>query len=418
MLSRKDRTIDAEKHILGTLINMPYERDKIFTLVKPDYFYTTFHRTVFETCMMLHRNNIEFDLAVLTREMHVINPNTNPYDLTEMTCYYYTHTIEYFAEELKRLYHLRYYENNLKYIIEFYIDEPAMDPETISNKIYELLDEGNRTICMSKIKTPDLNNIMQSYEDPVPASIPTGFDKLDGKIGGLRNGNLIIIGGRTGHGKTAMALNIAYNLALCGTKVGMLSLEMTDEEIYSRMIAMEAGVDLLDLNEKRLAEKDYAMISEKNERLKKIFDNFHIFDTDVNLNDSVFVIRSMVKEKGCKVIIVDYLGLVTNPEIKNNLYHEIKSITRRMKLLAKDLNVPLILLSQLNRQSAGRNKPILADLRDSGSIEQDADIVMFIYRPKDDISEKANLLIAKGRNVRTGEVKFRFIPQNTKFEEV
>jgi replicative DNA helicase len=184
------------------------------------------------------------------------------------------------------------------------------------------------------------------------------------------------------------------------------------------MIAMEAGVDLLDLNEKRLAEKDYAMISEKNERLKKIFDNFHIFDTDVNLNDSVFVIRSMVKEKGCKVIIVDYLGLVTNPEIKNNLYHEIKSITRRMKLLAKDLNVPLILLSQLNRQSAGRNKPILADLRDSGSIEQDADIVMFIYRPKDDISEKANLLIAKGRNVRTGEVKFRFIPQNTKFEEV
>lgn len=418
MLTRKDRTIDAEKHILGTLISMPDERDKIFTLVKSDYFYTTLHRTVFETCLMLHRNNIEFDLAVLTREIHVINPNANPYDLTEMTCYYYTHTVEYFAEELKRLYHLRYYENNLKYIIETFIDEPAMEPETISNKIYELLDLGNRTICMSKIKTPDLNNIIQSYEDPVPASIPTGFDKLDGKIGGLRNGNLIIIGGRTGHGKTAMALNIAYNLALSGTRVGMLSLEMTDEEIYSRMISMEAGVDLLDLNEKRLAEKDYAMITEKNERLKKIFDNFHIFDTDVNLNDSVFVIRSMVKEKGCKVIIVDYLGLITNPEIKNNLYHEIKSITRRMKLLAKELNVPLILLSQLNRQSAGRNKPILADLRDSGSIEQDADIVMFIYRPKDEISEKANLLIAKGRNVRTGEVKFRFIPQNTKFEEV
>jgi replicative DNA helicase len=180
---------------------------------------------------------------------------------------------------------------------------------------------------------------------------------------------------------------------------------------------METGIDLLDLNEKRLAEEDYKLISDKAAKLKTIFDNFQIFDGDVELNDSVFIIRSMVREKGCKVIIVDYLGLITNPEIKNNLYYEIKSITRRMKLLAKELNVPLILLSQLNRQSAVRNKPVLSDLRDSGSIEQDSDIVMFIYRQKDEVKDKTNLLIAKGRNVRTGEVKFKFIPQNTKFEE-
>jgi replicative DNA helicase len=417
MPSREDNALECERYILGTLIMMPDERDKLFTSVKPEYFYSSDHRTVFETCILLHNNDIEFDIAVLTKELLSMGKCKNPHEVTEMACYYCTHSWITFSDELKRLYNLRYYENNLKYIMEFLLEEPNMTPEKITDKLYEIIETGSRNFCLSKIKSPDLNDIMQSYEDPVPASIPTGYKKLDGKIGGLRNGNLVVIGGRTGHGKTAMALNIAYNLALDNVKVGMLSLEMTDGEIYSRIISMETGIDLLDLNEKRLAEEDYKLISDKAAKLKTIFDNFQIFDGDVELNDSVFIIRSMVREKGCKVIIVDYLGLITNPEIKNNLYYEIKSITRRMKLLAKELNVPLILLSQLNRQSAVRNKPVLSDLRDSGSIEQDSDIVMFIYRQKDEVKDKTNLLIAKGRNVRTGEVKFKFIPQNTKFEE-
>lgn len=407
-------SIEVEKYVLGTLIFYNNLRDKIFLSVNEKYFYWTKNREIFEICKQLHYGGVDFGMAMVATEIRIINPEITPTEISELNIYFVTENIDYFLDKLRENYILRFYNNRLIGNLSDLLLEPGTTPESIETYLHNVLAEGTGISKDNKLHELDLTDTLRELETTESPSIKTNFLQLDKHIGGLRKGNLIVLGGRTGHGKTAFSLNLAMNLLKSNYKVGMISLEMTEHEITSRLLAMNAELNLLDIFEKRLDEKEWDKIKNLAPDLAKTLNNLVIFDGDTTLDQTVYFIRNMVKKHGCKVVIIDYLGLITIPEVKHNPYLEIKTITRKLKLLAKELDVPILLLSQLNRSAAEGEKPHLAHLRDSGSIEQDADIVMFIYRDNVE-SPVADIIIAKGRNVKTGELKLKFIPEQTKF---
>jgi replicative DNA helicase len=409
-------TIEVEKFVLGTLIFYSNVRDKIFLSSNENYFYWPRNRKIFETCKQLYNSGVKFDMAMVSAEVNIANAEIKAWEISELCTNYLTENIDFFLDKLRNNYIMRFYKDRLFYEMNIMFQEPDTTPETIETYLHDVLSKGTSISKDNKLHELDLSGTLKELETTDSPSIQTDFLQLDKHIGGLRNGNLIVLGGRTGHGKTAFSLNLAMNLLKSNYKVGMISLEMTQHEITSRLLAMNAELNLLDIFEKRLDEKEWDKIKNLAPDLEKTLNNLVIFDGDTTLDQTVYFIRSMVKKHGCKVVIIDYLGLITIPEVKHNPYLEIKTITRKLKLLAKELDVPILLLSQLNRSAAEGEKPHLAHLRDSGSIEQDADIVLFIYRDNVE-SPVADIIIAKGRNVKTGELKLKFFPEQTKFVE-
>lgn len=405
---------EVEKYVLGTLIFYSCLRDKIFLSVNEKYFYWRKNRDIFETCKQLHSGGVDFDMAMAATETAFVNPDIIGSDISDLCINFVTENIDYFLDKLRNNYILRFYKNRLIGNLNTMFLDAGTTPDAVETYLHNVLAEGTGISKDNKLHELDLSGTLKELETTDSPSIKTNFDDLDMHIGGLRKGNLIVLGGRTGHGKTAFSLNLAMNLLKRDYKVGIISLEMTQHEITSRLLAMNAGLNLLDIFEKRLDEKEWDKIKNLAPDLSKTLNNLVIFDGDTTLDQTVYFIHNMVKKHGCKVVIIDYLGLITIPEIKHNPYLEIKTITRKLKLLAKELDVPILLLSQLNRSAAEGEKPHLAHLRDSGSIEQDADIVLFIYRDNVE-SPVADIIIAKGRNVKTGELKLKFIPEQTKF---
>lgn len=234
--------------------------------------------------------------------------------------------------------------------------------------------------------------------------IRTGFYDLDKKIGALRNSDLVILAARPGVGKTSLATNIAQFAALQGNKsVAIFSLEMTAEQLMIRMVASESGKDLLKMQNGELSEKEISDI----QICMQMFQDANLFIDDAP-NVTIPAIRSKcrkIKTKhGLDLVIIDYLQLLRSVIKTENRNQEVSEITRAAKLLARELNVPVMMLSQLNRavEKRGSSKPVLSDLRESGSIEQDADKVIFIYREEED--KTADINIAKHRNGPTGNV--------------
>jgi replicative DNA helicase len=257
--------------------------------------------------------------------------------------------------------------------------------------------------------------------------IPTGYDRIDKMTSGLRNGQLVIIAGRPSMGKTAMALNIAANAAITHARgVAVFSLEMSKEELGERLISAEARVDSQRLRTGSFHGDDYAKMAVAAGHLKsaKI-----IVDDTPGLRPLEFraKARRIKAEHDIDLIVVDYLQLMSGDTKTNNRVQEISEISRSLKTTARELNVPIIALSQLSREVERRHppRPILSDLRDSGSIEQDADIVIFIYRPEfyfgemhdgKDIKGQAEVIIGKQRNGPTGMVRLKWNAPITRFE--
>jgi replicative DNA helicase len=257
--------------------------------------------------------------------------------------------------------------------------------------------------------------------------VPTGFDKLDEITSGLQRSDLIIIAGRPSMGKTAFALNIAQNAALkSGIPVAVFSLEMAKEQLVFRMLASEARVDSQRLRKGFLGETDWTKLVKASADLSEAA--IYIDDSPaITVLEMKAKARRLKADAGLGLIILDYLQLMRGGAYKESREQEISEISRSLKALAKELNVPIIALSQLNRKVEDRTdrRPQMADLRESGAIEQDADVIAFIYRDEvyhksEDNPEKgiAEIIIGKQRNGPTGTVKLAFLEKYTSFENL
>ncbi len=280
---------------------------------------------------------------------------------------------------------------------------------------------GIREIVKESFRTID--QLSQSKD--LVTGLPTGFVDLDEKTSGLQKGDLVIVAARPAMGKTSFCLNVAQNASLrAGETIGLFSLEMSKEQLVLRMLCADARVDAHRLRTGKLQEKDWT-------RLAKAYAD--LSNSRIYIDDSAMVTplemrakcRRLKAEHGLGLIIVDYLQLVTGSGRIENRQQEISSISRSLKGLAKELAVPVIALSQLSRAPEARTdkRPQLSDLRESGAIEQDADIVMFIYREEeykqtDENRGIAEIIIGKQRNGPTGTVKLAFIKEFTRFENI
>lgn len=251
--------------------------------------------------------------------------------------------------------------------------------------------------------------------------VPTGFNDLDEHLAGLQPSNLVVVGARPSMGKTAFALGIASHAAMAGIQVLFFSLEMNHLEIAQRVLCAEARVDASRLRNGRLAESDWPKISHAIGRIGNaplsIDDNPNLTVMDIRAKA-----RRMKSREGLGLVVVDYLQLMTGRNQAENRQVEISEISRGLKILARELAVPVVALSQLSRNLEARSdkRPMLADLRESGAIEQDADVVMFIYRDEVYNSESADrgtaeVIISKHRNGPTGVVQLAFVANYARF---
>ena len=262
------------------------------------------------------------------------------------------------------------------------------------------------------------------------SGVPAGFSKLDEMTAGFHNSEFIIIGGRPSMGKTALALSIARNAALDYKKsVGIFSLEMANYQLAMRMLCAEANVDSHRLRTGRLQPEEWRMLSRAVARLSPA--PIHIDDSaSLKILELRAKARRLKAEKDIDLLIIDYLQLIQGPAAEGR-QQEISAISRSLKALAKELNIPVIALSQLSRaveQRGGDKRPMLSDLRDSGAIEQDADLVLFIYRPEfykeefdadgNDLRGLAEILIEKQRNGPTGKIRLAFVDRYSKFGNI
>jgi replicative DNA helicase len=305
-------------------------------------------------------------------------------------------------------------------------DEAALILDRAEKSIFDIAEHrirqgfvGIREIVKESFRTID--QLSQSRD--LVTGLPTGFVDLDERTSGLQKGDLIIVAARPAMGKTSFCLNIAQHAALhAGETVGVFSLEMSKEQLVLRMLCADARVDSHRLRTGNLQEKDWTRLAKAYADLSaaKIFIDDSATLTPLEMRAKA---RRLKAEHGLGLIIVDYLQLVSGAGRTENRQQEISSISRSLKGLSKELSVPVIALSQLSRAPEARTdrRPQLADLRESGAIEQDADIVMFIYReeeykPSDENRGIAEIIIGKQRNGPTGTLKLAFIKEFTRFE--
>jgi replicative DNA helicase len=269
----------------------------------------------------------------------------------------------------------------------------------------------------------DQIDYLQQHRGEV-VGVATGFSDLDQLTGGLQRSDLIIVAARPSMGKTSLALGMAYGAAVGhGKTVGIFSLEMSAEQLVQRVLSMETGVDTHRLRLGQIDDNEWDRISRAFGRLSEAA--IYIDDASTsNIMDVRSKARRLQAEHGLDLIIVDYLQLMTARRTENRV-QEISEISRGLKGLARELNVPVVALSQLSRavESRSDHRPMLSDLRESGSIEQDADIVVFIYREDkyEDDSEKkgiAEIMVAKHRNGPVGSINLRFFDRTARFADL
>ena len=257
--------------------------------------------------------------------------------------------------------------------------------------------------------------------DDQKIGIPTGLTTLDGKTGGLQQSDLIVVAGRPGLGKTSLALNFAAHAALHdGRTVAIFSMEMSELQVVQRLISMEAGIDGNRMRHGRLTQSEFTLISQASSRLQAA-PVFVEESSRLNTTNILAKSRRLQAEHGLDLVIIDYLQLIEGADDDENRVQEIAQISRSLKLIARELQVPVVALSQLSRQIETRGtEPMLSDLRDGGSIEQDADLVLFLWQ-KDQNDRKdgiVRLKLAKHRNGPTADIDLHFESRLTRFADL
>jgi replicative DNA helicase len=428
------QNIDAEKSLLGAILVDEDVLPDITELVKPNDFYDKRHNTIFSGMMSLYERHKPVDLLTLTDELKkkkLLDQVGGSSYLAEITNYVPTsaHSKAY-ADIVARCAVRRRLIKASTDIIELGYNEDSEITELLGKaeaELFNVSDQSlkNELVSIESILTESFDRLEELHKSKgTLRGMKTGYRDLDNKTAGLQKSDLIILAARPAMGKTTLAENIAYNVATINKKaVLFFSLEMSKEQLVDRMLADAAGVDSWNIRTGNLSDDDFSKISEAMGEMAEA--PIFIDDTPgMTVLEMRTKARRTAHDHELGLIVIDYLQLMqgSGRNSDGNRVQEVSEISRGLKLIARELNVPVIALSQLSRVVETRNPqiPQLSDLRESGSIEQDADIVMFIYRedyydPDTERQHITDLIIAKHRNGPTGKIELFFSPERLRF---
>lgn len=428
------QNLDAEKSLIGAVLIDEEVLADVTEHVKPGDFYDKNHAMIYQAMMRLFEKHKPVDLLTLTEELKKkgeLDVVGGSAFLTELTNYVPTaaHAAAY-AEMVSQKAVRRRLIRASADITELGFDESTTTQELLEKAEAELFSVSDQSLKQDLVS---IENILMDSFDRIEElhknkgelrGIRTGYRDLDNMTAGLQRSDLIILAARPAMGKTTLVTNLAYNVATIEKKpVLFFSLEMSKEQLVDRMLADAANVDSWNIRTGKLTDEDFMRLSEASGELAEA----PIFIDDTP-GLSVLEMRTKARRKNHEsplgLIIVDYLQLMQAAgQHGGNRVQEVSEISRGLKLIARELDVPLIALSQLSRSVETRTPPIpqLSDLRESGSIEQDADIVSFIYRPgyyepdNPEVQNITDLIIAKHRNGPVGKVQLYFHPERLRF---
>lgn len=436
-------SLEAEQAVLGSVLIDPSCITQVLILVKPEYFYLPQHKAIFTIMQELDALGNKIDPLIVLEKLK----NEKVYDEATGKKYLFqladlvpsTENVEAYSKIIREKYYIRSLINVSKSIIEdasSTTEQADLLLESAEQKIYDIR-QGRVSKGPSKIGDIIVNEVydkLQKLSSPDKdkyKGFPTGFVDLDKAITGLNRSDLVIIGARPAMGKTSLALNLARNTAMIGKKkVLFFSLEMTKEQLAQRVLSTEARVESTKMRTGNISSEEWAKLA----TATAILSNCELYFDDTS-NMTVSEMKSRIRRlRDVDAVFVDYLQLMKSGSRVESRVQEVSEITRNLKLMAKDLNIPVVVLAQLARTTEGRgksHKPQLSDLRESGSIEQDADIVIMLYRdeyyagekdeqPQEERSpvNKAEFIISKNRHGPTTTVEVAWNGDYTLFSNL
>jgi replicative DNA helicase len=426
--------LEAERSVLGAILVHNDAFNLAAQVIDAGDFFRDAHRRIFDKMVALNERNQAIDFVTLKEELG----RAGDLDAVGGPAYVASladgvpraTNVEYYARIVKEkatLRNLIYAANKILTNAYEADQEPGLILDEAESAIFAVADDRLKAgfVPMATLVKESFPKIEQLFEQKrLITGVPTGFVDVDEMTRGLQPGDLIIVAARPSMGKTSLVLNIAqYVAAQPDYTVGFFSLEMSKESLFLRLLTSEAQIDSHRLMSGAIGHKDYGRISHALETLSAM--KLYIDDTaNIGVLEMRAKSRRLQSEHGLNLIVVDYIQLMSGRGRFENRTLELASISRSLKGLAKELNVPIIVLSQLSRapESRSDHRPQLSDLRESGALEQDADLVVLIYR--DDVYNKdpnnpeagtAELILAKQRNGPTGTVKLAFLREQTRF---
>lgn len=428
------QNLDAEKSLLGAVLIDEEIISDVAELLTPADFYDKQNGTIYGGMERLYEKHKPVDLLTLTEELkrkdelEVVGGSAY---LTELTNYVPTaaHAVAYAELVAAKAVRRRLIKASADISVMGY-DEESTTQELLEQAEAELFSVSDQSlkqdlVSLETILTDSFDRIEELHRNKGQLrGIRTGYKDLDNMTAGLQRSDLIILAARPAMGKTTLVTNLAYNVAtLAKQPVLFFSLEMSKEQLVDRMLSDASGVDSWNIRTGNLSDDDFAKLSEAMGEMAEA--PIYIDDTPgLGVLEMRTKARRQSHESQLGLIIVDYLQLMQSTnKYQGNRVQEVSEISRGLKLIARELNVPVIALSQLSRSVESRTPPVpqLADLRESGSIEQDADIVSFIYRPgyyepdNPEVQNITDLIIAKHRNGPVGKVQLYFHPERLRF---
>lgn len=418
--------LDAERSVLGAIL---IDKDAIINvaeILKPEYFYDSQHSQIYDAIQSLYEKRQPIDVVTLSDQLKRQKKLTaigGASALVELSNSVSTAAnVVHYAKIVKDLAIKREIISLSSELATLAFDEGKETVDVVNEaeqRIFQL-SQNNTQRAFIPIKQA----LAESFErlDELQRNsgelrgVPTGFHDVDNVLAGMQKSNLLILAARPGVGKTAFSLNIAQHAAVVAKKkIGYFSLEMSKEELVDRLLVGQADIDAWRLKTGRLEQQDFLKLSDAMGVLA---------DAEIYIDDtpglSIFEMRTkarrLMTEIGIDMIMVDYLQLAHGRTMDNRV-QEVAEISQGLKNIARELRVPVLALSQLSRavENRGEKTPQLSDLRESGSIEQDADVVMFLYRKDEDIREAVNLKIAKHRNGALADIDLYFKGDRIKF---
>jgi len=432
------QALDIEEAVLGALLLEPNVVPDVLDQLAPECFYKQSHRKVYQAISVLARSNAPIDIFTVSEQLEKDNSLEEVGGMAFLSrlslkigaaAHVEYHTKVLLQKWIQReLIYISHEAQKTAFDDSLPVDELI---DSVQNKIFSLSEKNMKrettpiqTVINKAIKEIEEN---QARTDNL-SGVPSGYRGIDEVTYGWQKSDLIILAARPSVGKTAFVLTMARNMAIDHhVHVALFSLEMSDVQLVKRIMVSETGITPEKMNgvKKMTSAEEWKNFTDRLVQLENA--PLWIDDTP---SLSIFEFRSkarrLVRNNGVQIIIIDYLQLMTGPpELKGQREQEVSTISRQLKAIAKELNVPIIALSQLNRQvetRGGNKRPQLSDLRESGAIEQDADIVMFIHRPEkygvadeNSYPGETDLIIAKHRNGQVCDVKMRFLASEVRF---
>lgn len=428
-------SLEAEQTVLGVLLLNPNALPTVIARLKPECFYREQHRQIYSIILRMFSNGQNADIITVMNEAVA----SGVFETSEMAKTYLkgimegvpsTSNVASYCKIVEDKYLIRSLMTVAREVLDSCADgseDPRVLLDLAEQKIYEIRQgrevEGLTRLSEIIVTAYDRIQKLAGEDKTQYQGLRSGYSQLDSYISGLNKSDLIVIAGRPGMGKSALALNMAANVAKRNPDkdICVFSLEMSKEQLATRMLSSEALVPNTQLNSGEISNEEWVKLASAADALSQV--SIYIDDTaGITVPQMKAKLRRM---KNLGMVIIDYLQLMESPESHTNRVTEVSEITRQVKLLAKELDVPVLLLSQLNRSVESRqdHRPMPSDLRESGSIEQDADIILFVYREgvynKEDPNQSAaECIIGKNRHGSTGTVNMAYLGEYTLFRNI